>query len=151
MSIGVKESDILEWRVRTISLAQQLGQRITAPRITSDYIWQRLLPVISSSDRSATAAIDEVCSKALRLAVRLRSTKTRYTWETRTYIDAPFNGAEMKVIGALDPNFEPESGVVHSVVFGSVIKYPEIGGEDDRIVLSKAEVIMRPSVKGREH
>jgi hypothetical protein len=141
----VKDTDVLEWRVRTISLAQQMEPQIKVPREASTYIRRRLAPVISSTERLVVAAMDDVCRKALKLALRFRSTKTRYIWETEAHRGAPFNEAEMDIVGSLGPGSEPEFGVVHSVVFGSVVKFPEIDDEDNRIVLRRAEVVMDPT------
>jgi hypothetical protein len=150
----------LDWRTRTVSYAV---------RLDLDYretigIWVNrflviLEPVLLQPDKygnqdqrervGLSNALHDLCSAALKLALRFRSSKTKY--EFKTYQDNTSLAAcdeelvkKLNSEGPISKPMDPEKLQIFCTLFGALVKTrPSVSGEpSDPIVLEVGHVIV---------
>jgi hypothetical protein len=149
-----KKSDIADWRVRTLSLAQRIGCQNSKPQRTADSIYETLRPLLlPKSKNPSTNELDmqkrkvqilEICKKAYALTIKMRQSKSTYQIVGIERGDK-FNGYDET------PSFTPQETSVPKdklvnlrvsfTIFGALVKVPDGVSAGERHVLEKAHVV----------
>ncbi|KAI9705054.1 MAG: hypothetical protein M1836_006837 [Candelina mexicana] len=143
----VTTADIVEWRSRTVAMTQRLGLRSRRRSAAMYRIQEELKKFDMHFSNSETtiidAAISEICTKAVTLALLFRTNNTEYSWE-HFFCDDVFDEEDMEVIGAQgklrELNFVNTK--IAFIVFGGVKKTTG-PAEEDCVVLRKADVVVK--------
>lgn len=138
----IPEEDVIEWRVRTASIAQLLDSEEENPRMYSENLAAEIRQKLTAyatfggrdgasrrNAREAGTALIEICKEAYRLAALFCRTKTEYTWQQRpTSNDLhAFKGDEYEIVGSHGEKGKPGPKILHDAtqvrtVFGGVLK-----------------------------
>lgn len=151
----------MEWRTRTVSYAGRLNLN-TADMVNkcTHHLEALLSPmVLPGKDRNGNPdpkeverlsnALFELCSAALKLALRFRSSKTKY--EFKAYPNDTCQAAcdpdlirPMDTEGPVSKPADPNKRLIFCTLFGALVKTrPSVSGEPgERAVLEKGHVIL---------
>jgi hypothetical protein len=151
-----KKSDIADWRVRTLSLAQRIACQNSKPERTRDSIYEYLRPLLLPKSKNPSAKeldmqkhkvkamILEICQKAYALTIKMRQSRSTYQIDEIERGDK-FHGYDET------PSFTPhETSVpkdklgnlrVSFTIFGALVKVPDGVSAGERHILEKAHVV----------
>lgn len=148
----IPQSNLAEWRSRTIACAELLDERSSWPEKEAenileflDFLLPRQLPSARLLDQDEPRrSMRELCRKAYDLSVLLRRSK-----KSNFKVDVPINGTVVtsSMLAQISPQAsESPSGIVPGVskitvtIFGGLIKSPKDSPEE-RIVLEQSHVV----------
>jgi len=151
----VDRTEVLEWRARTIGCAAVIdGKGLQRIDQVGPLLWRILSPILITGPRGDRPEVCEdikkelydICSKALKLALRFRRSKAQYAFrifERDTKVGSCEDEAKpVRSVGKMADPFVQNETFVYSTLFGALIKTrnPLSAEGAHRIVLRKAQV-----------
>ena len=140
----MKEADIVDWRIRTVSCAQKLrhthgSHRFRDPAYETVQDLRPVGPRKGSEESAAEDLMAAIYETALNIAILFRSNKVSYFW-LQNKPASSIDKSEREIIGSTDLSRPAELWKPWRIVFGGVVKNPDSG--EDRVGLTKSELLM---------
>ncbi|RDL33957.1 uncharacterized protein BP5553_08325 [Venustampulla echinocandica] len=144
------ESEIIEWRTRTIKCARLLNApESTRPEKVAELIWSFMAPILPPKTPAYADAYEDLrelllrlCTCTLNLTLLMRGCKDNFKCETpkagQDFADEDAEAQVSERVGSQDA----EGSKIAFALAGAIVKYPE-NRPEDRVILEKAHVVVK--------
>lgn len=139
---------ITDWRIATMKCIDKLGYQSVLPDLISTSIYTFFQPLLSNwaSEAELQAKIQELCQEALDFRLLMRRCKDFYLVKVPGENGVPLSESEcdeeyVHPFGVEGGGNQASDEIAYTV-FGALVKRPELGGDEER-VLEPAWVIMK--------